>query len=126
MGTMIHGTLVAESLRLHEDLDGVPLVVDKIVRAGPLEGLTSSQPPVWTFVEFTTDEDRADDLARLLARIIDSDLGWYCDFHTEAETFVIFADTIFRYAKGDDEGRAAAVAYARRVGLPASQTDWPD
>ena len=58
--------------------------------------------------------------------IIDSDLGWYCDFHTDTETFVVFAEAIYRYPRGDVEGRAAAVAHAREVGLPASQADWPE
>jgi hypothetical protein len=126
MGSMIRGTLVAESLRLHEDLVGVPLTVGRIVRAGPLEGLTEAQPPVWTFVEFAAADEHAEELAQLLSRIIDSDLGWYCDFHTDAETFVVFSGAVFRYPRGDVEGRARAVAHAREVGLPAAQADWPE
>ena len=52
--------------------------------------------------------------------------GWYCDFRTEAETFVVFAGRTFRYPRGDEAGRGAAVNYARSVGVPEEQLDWPE
>jgi hypothetical protein len=39
---------------------------------------------------------------------------------------VVFADQIFRYPRGDPEGRAAAAAYARTAGVPEPQLDWAD
>ena len=51
--------------------------------------------------------------------------GWYVDFHTAAETFVVFAGRIFRYATGDADGRAEAEAHARARGVPDAQIDWP-
>jgi hypothetical protein len=27
--------------------------------------------------------------------------GWYCDFRTNEETFVVFADRILRYQRGE-------------------------
>jgi hypothetical protein len=122
---VIRGTLIAESLRLNVALERVPLTVAKVVRVGPLEGLSPDQPTVWTFVEFTADEAEADDLAGSLARAIDPALGWYCDFRTTDETFVVFAERIFRYGRGDPAGRAEAAAHARHVGLPDTQIDWP-
>ena len=123
---MIRGTLIAESLRLNESLDRVPLAVSKITRVGPLENLRPDQPTVWTFVEFTADDGHASDLAQSLAQVLDAALGWYCDFRSDEETFVVFSQRVFRYRRGDPEGRAVAAEYARKVGVPDSQIDWPE
>jgi hypothetical protein len=50
--------------------------------------------------------------------------AWYCDFHSEDETFVVFADRVFRYPRGDKAGRESAEDYARSVGVPEAQIDW--
>jgi hypothetical protein len=52
--------------------------------------------------------------------------GWYCDFRSETETFVVFAGRTFRYQRGDATGRAATATYASSVGVPAAQLDWPE
>jgi hypothetical protein len=123
---VIRGTLIAESLRIDVALDRVPLTVTKVVRVGPLDGLSPGQPTVWTFVGFTADDAAADDLAGSLAEAIDTAPGWYCDFRTTDETFVVFAERVFRYRRGDPAGRAEAAAHARDVGLPDTQIDWPE
>ena len=38
---------------------------------------------------------------------------------------MVFRETVFRYAKGDAEGRAEAEAHARAHGVPDAQIDWP-
>jgi hypothetical protein len=120
------GTLIAESLRLNVPLDAVPLDVVKVMRVGPLTGLAPGQPDVWTFVEFNAADESAPLLASALAEALDPALGWYCDFRTAAETFVVFAGRVFRYPRGDVLGREAAAAHARSVGVPPSQIDWPE
>ncbi|MFF0452817.1 hypothetical protein [Nocardia africana] len=49
---------------------------------------------------------------------------WYVEFHTRAETFVVFRDQVFRFPRGDDDGHAAARAYGRSLGIPDHQLDW--
>ena len=52
--------------------------------------------------------------------------GWYCDFRSPSETFVVFAGRVLRYPRGEKDGRAEAEAYARSGGVPESQLDWPE
>ena len=54
------------------------------------------------------------------------DVGWYVDFHSGEETFVVFAGRVFRYPRGDRGARAEVEAYGRDRGVPESQLDWPD
>lgn len=123
---MATGALIAESLLPNVALEGVPLQVRKVTRIGPLDNVSSAQPTVWTFIEFSVVDEQAPALAEALALVLNPDLGWYCDFRTEDETFVVFSDRIFRYPRGDANGREEAATHARAVGVPEPQIDWPE
>ena len=86
----------------------------------------AGQPLTWTFVEFETSDGEADQLAGALEQALVRECGWYCDFRNDRETFVVFAGRTFRYQRGDESGRNAAAEYARSVGVPESQLDWPE
>ena len=120
------GGLVAESLRVGVAIEGVQLRVTKISRAA-WGDVDAGQPPVWTLIEFdAADDGVADELAHALAQSLEPTGGWYCDFHSPDETFVVFANIVFKYPRGDRDGRAAAEDHARSVGVPESQLDWPE
>lgn len=123
---MATGALVAESLQLNVALEGVPLEVRKITRLGPLDTVSPAQPKLWTFIEFFVADEHAATLAEALAQVLDPDLGWYCDYRTQHETFAVFSDRIFRYPRGDAAGREQAASHARAIGVPERQIDWPE
>jgi hypothetical protein len=50
--------------------------------------------------------------------------GWYVNFQSFAESFVVFPGRVFRYPRGDDSGRAQAQAYGRQLAIPEPQLDW--
>jgi hypothetical protein len=121
---MLKGGLIGESLRSGLNLDDVPLTVHRIERIAaphPVGG----QPGVWTLVTFTADEKCADVIAERFSASLDGP-GWYIDFHTETEVFVVFPNRVFRYARGDRAGRAAAADYGRAGGVPDAQLDWDE
>jgi hypothetical protein len=120
----LEGALIAESLRVGAKLDDLALTVTTISRA-ELGDVSAGQPRTWTFIEFEAPEAAADRLMRALEGALSRVGGWYCDFRNETETFVVFADQSFRYPRGDRDGRAAAMAHGRSVGVPESQLDWP-
>jgi len=124
---MATGTLIGESIRPGTTLDGVPITVNRIERVEPTnisdEQLASGIPTRWTLLFFEVDDEAAPALADALAAILDEP-GWYVDFHTADESFVVFREAVFRYATGDADGRAEAEAYARAKGVPDAQIDW--
>ncbi|MEV0218834.1 hypothetical protein [Streptomyces sp. NPDC050704] len=122
---MLTGVLIAESLRVGAELDSVPLRVTKVSRIS-MPSASPAQPGEWTLLDFEAPDEDAGPLAASLANGLARQGGWYVDFHTADEVFVVFADRVFRYARGDAEGRAAAVEYGRSVGVPESQLDWGD
>lgn len=122
---MASGILIAESLLKDHILEGVALQVRKISR-GDVGDPTVGQPLTWTFIEFEVEDVAADDLAAALSSSLDPVGGWYCDFRTAEETFVVFADRVFRYPRGERGGRQEAEAFGRSVGVPEAQLDWPE
>jgi hypothetical protein len=122
------GTLVAESVAVGAALHGLDLVLRGIERSEPAD-LSDDQraagiPARWTLLRFDVDDAKAAAFAEALAGVLDEP-GWYADLHTVDESFVVFADRVFRYPMGDQKGRAAAEAHARDHGVPEPQIDWP-
>ncbi len=118
------GTLIAESLRVGAELDGVTLTTTKVARF-PFGDVKAGQPEVWTLLEFEIADDEAELFTAELEAALQPDGGWYCDLRSEEETVVVFGGRIFRYRRGDTAGRAAATEYGRSVGVPETQLDWP-
>lgn len=122
---VVTGVLIAESLRVGSSLDDVRLTVESISRADAGDE-TIGQPRTWTLITFEAPIESAGKLARALSARLEPTLGWYCDFRSPDETFVVFAGRVFRYPRGDMESRAKVVAYGRQVGVPEPQLDWPE
>jgi hypothetical protein len=121
----LQGTLIGESVRIGAVLDAVALAVTRISREEA--GDTSvGQPSAWTFITFEAPADRAPDLAAALSDALEPERGWYCDFHTDDETFVVFSGRVFRYSRGDRTRRVEAEEYGRSKGVPEAQLDWPE
>ena len=72
------------------------------------------------------DLQHVDTWTDMLRDSLDSSVGWYCDFRSEDETFVVFGGKVFRYPRGDPMGRAEAEDHARSIGVPEAQLDWPE
>ncbi|MEY9956770.1 hypothetical protein [Streptacidiphilus sp. MAP5-52] len=122
---MLQGVLIAESLREGTELADVPLTVIKITRLA-VDTIAPGQPRTWTLMEFTAAESDAAVLAEQLAASLSTTGGWYVDFHTQAESFVVFPNRIFRHPRGDADGRRRAQDHGRQIGIPEAQLDWKD
>jgi hypothetical protein len=119
---MIEGTLIAESLRIETNLENLNLTVRKISRYRA-QGTTPDQPGIWTTLDFEADEAGARELAEAFADALDQP-GWYVNFESPTESFVVFPGRIFRYPRGDQAGRAAAQGHGRQLAIPEPQLDW--
>jgi len=122
--SMLRGRLLTESLRVGVDVTLPEVRVVRLFRADVSAAVASTQPPIWTFLDFEAPDEQAETLAAALAAALLPDGGWYADFQTDDEHFVIFANRVFAYVKGDAIGRDEATAYGRSVGVPEHQLDW--
>ncbi len=121
---MIEGTLIMESLRVGTNMESLALTVRKISRYR-VQDSTPDQPDIWTTLDFEADQATARELAEAFADALDRP-GWYVDFRSPAESFVVFPGRIFRYPRGDKAGRADAQAYGRQLAIPEPQLDWTE
>jgi hypothetical protein len=121
---MFHGALILESLRVGTHLSDLNLVAREIYRFRP-EGTTAGQPDTWSVLELEINDEDAPKVARSFADVLSDDPGWYVDFRSPTETFVVFPGRVFRYARGDEVSRAEAQAHGRSIGIPEPQLDWP-
>jgi hypothetical protein len=122
---MVTGYVIGESLRVGAVFEPRGLRLRKVSRV-EIGGASDAQPPVWTLVEWEADGEDVGALAEALAEALVPELGWYADFTAGDERVVVFAGKVFRYRRGDEAGRAEAVAYGRSVGTPGHQLDWEE
>lgn len=120
---MFTGALILESLRVGPRLNDLNIVVREIYRFDP-EDATADQPKTWSVLEIEVSDDDAPQVAEAIASAL-SQPGWYLDLRSPAEAFVVLPGRVFRYARSDAASRAEAQAYARSVGVPETQIDWP-
>jgi hypothetical protein len=118
------GTLIAESLRVGTTLDRLEIVVRQIRRYA-VQNVPDYQAPIWTALEFEADDASAERLAEDLSGVLDEP-GWYANFSTRSETFIVYPGRVFRYRRGDAEGRARAQAFGLNLGVPGPQLDWTE
>lgn len=116
----MNGLLLRESL-------ADPSVLDRLhvtrAESWQVQNAAPYQPPVWTANWFKTDDEHADALAEALSQALKPQ-GWYINAATAEWLYVIFPGRVFKYARGDAAGRAAAQQYARELGIPEAQLDW--
>ncbi|MCX4855181.1 hypothetical protein [Streptomyces canus] len=122
---MITGYVIGESLRPGAVFEPRGLRLRKVSRV-EIDGASAAQPPVWTLVEWESDGEDVGALADALASALEPENGWYADFTAGDERVVVFAGKVFRHRRGDEAGRAEAVAYGRSVGTPGRQLDWEE
>jgi hypothetical protein len=118
---MARGVLVADSLQV-----GTTVTALRVIEVSRVEAATatSTQPAVWTLLTFEVDDSQATALAEQLSNSLAPVGGWYADFATADDRFVVFAGRIFHYQRTDEAGRAIAEEYARSIGVPEPQIDW--
>jgi hypothetical protein len=116
---MLTGTLLAESLRVGAELTVPGLRLTRVSRADVSASALSTQPSVWTSLEFEAEDELAAPLAEALAGVLLAEAlagvllaegGWYGDFRVADDHVVVFAGRIFRYRRGDADARAEVVA----------------
>ena len=119
---MATGVLITESLRIGAELSDAQLSVSRI-RKVAVSQAAPEQPSVWTLIDFSIPDSIADRLAGLLVEALEPG-PWYVDFHTDSESFIVFPGKAFRYLRGDERGRKAAVNHGVKLNIPAAQLDW--
>ena len=87
-----------------------------------MDNAADFQPTTWHPVWFEGDDGQADTVAEVLSQALKPD--WYCNLVTDPHSYVIFGDRVFKYPRGDKQGRTEAQDHGGTVGIPENQLDW--
>jgi hypothetical protein len=123
---MAEGTLILDSLKVGTSIENFRFAVTGVHRGKATlspEQIEDGLPNIWNAIEFEIDDEQAPALAEILSKVLQPH-GWYVNFQTRSESFIVFSGREFRYPRGDAKGRAAAQAYARAHRVPEHQLDW--
>jgi hypothetical protein len=129
---MLTGRIILESLRVGSELRVPGLVTTWIGRQDVSSSTAPFQPDVWTLLDFEAPDESYDTLVDGLAGALVAGQGWYADFRVRAneganvgdDHVVVYPGRVFRYRVGDAAGRAEAMEYGRKEGIPENQLDW--
>ena len=77
---MLQGMLIAESLRVDAELKIDGFRCRQVVRRDVSATTVSTQPGLWTFIDFEAPDEMADMLSAALAAALEKEGGWYADF----------------------------------------------
>ena len=133
---MLTGRIILESLRVGSELRIPGLVTTSISRQDVSSSTAPFQPDVWTLLDFEAPDEAYDALVDGLSGALAAGQGWYADFRvgdkarddaddtTRDDHVVVYAGRVFRYRVGDAAGRAEAMEYGRKEGIPENQLDW--
>ena len=111
------GLLLKESLK-----DEIILETLKITKEGAwnVDNAADFQPNTWHPVWFEGDGSQADEVAENLSQALHP--NWYCTLVTDLYSYVIFGGAVFKYPRGDKQGRLEAQAHGRSSPIPFSPT----
>lgn len=121
---VIRGGILAESLRAGTALAGHRMHILQLSRYEVTDP-AQYQPRIWTLIEFEAAASAGEALAADLAESLLAP-GWYANWNSDTEATVVYPGKIFRYPRGDADGRRAAQEHGRSVGVPEPQLDWTD
>ena len=113
------GLLLKESLSSLDILEKLTITKSE---TWDVRNAAPDQPSIWTALSFEVEESRMAEIEEELSRALKP--KWFVDCSTETQKYVIFSGKVFKYARGDQEQRALAQDFGRKLGIPESQLDW--
>jgi len=119
---MFNGAIIKESLAEEDILENLPVVKTEVE---DIRNPAPDQPSQWHLFYFEIPEQDADAWAHRFSGALRNGT-WYIDFKNEKEIYVVFAEKIFHYQRGDVASHAEAQAYGRSLGLPEKQLAWSE
>jgi len=78
----------------------------------------------WTLHTVEIQENQADNIAKKLSEILDSEHNWYADFKNDNFHYVIFRDKIFKVDRSKKEQYDEITRYGVNLGIPNYQLDF--
>lgn len=119
------GTIIEESLKNKEVLKKINILstnVEPIVAKHQTSWLKQ-----WTLHKVEILEDKAEEIAKKLSTLLDTEHNWYADYKNEKWHYIIFRNKVFKINRNSAEQYLEAKKHGISLGIPEYQVDFsPD
>ena len=78
----------------------------------------------WTLHTVEIDEDKADMIAEMLSKGLESEHNWYADYKNDKTHYIVYKDKIFKVDRTSAEEYQKAKEYGISLGIPEYQVDF--
>jgi len=78
----------------------------------------------WTLHTVEIDEDKADEIAKMLSKGLESEHNWYADFKNNKTHYIVYRNKIFKVNRFKKEEYQKAKEYGISLGIPEYQVDF--
>jgi len=116
------GIIIEESLEKNDILKELNIIDTKI------EAVTEKHKTPWikqwTMHTVEVLENRAQEIAEKISKVLDSKHSWYADFKNNKYHFVIFKNKVFFIERFSKEQYDGAKKYGMSLGIPEHQVDF--
>ena len=116
------GVIIEESLEQKDILEKVKIIKTKVENV--TENHKTPWIQQWTLHTVEIPENQADNIAKELSEILDSEHDWYADFKNENHHYIIFRNKVFKVERTKKEQYDEATKYGISLGIPDYQLDF--
>lgn len=113
------GVIIEESLENKDVLQKVKIVKTKVEQV--TEKHKTPWIKQWTLHTVEIIENQADEIAKELSQLLDSEHFWYADFKNDDFHYIIFSNKIFKVDRSKSEQYKEVTKYGLTLGIPDYQ-----
>jgi len=116
------GVIIEESLENKDILKKVKILKTKVEQV--TEKHKTPWINQWTLHTVEIPENQADEVAKDLAKSLDSEHHWYADFKNNKFHYIIFRNKVFKVDRKKPEQYSEVTKYGLALGIPDYQLDF--
>ena len=121
----LKGVIIEESLADKSVLKDVKVISTKVERVR--EKHQTPWIKQWTLHTVEVPGDKAQTIAEIISRALDSEHAWYADFKNDSTHFITFRNKVFKIDRRSEEQYSEATKYGVSLGIPDYQVNFsPD
>lgn len=124
MSPIFKGVIIEESLEDKSVLQDLKILETKVEEV--TEEHKTPWVKRWTLHTVEVPEDRAEEVAEKISRVLDYSHGgtWYADLEGDTIQYIIFRNKVFKIDRSSKEQYDEATAYGLTLGIPDYQLDF--
>lgn len=119
------GVIIEESIKNKDVLQKVKIIKTDVEQV--TEDHKTPWIKQWTLHTVEILENKADEIAEEIGRVLDNDHDWYADFKNDDSHYIVFSNKVFKVDRSKPEQYSDVTKYGVSLGIQDYQLDFsPD